>query len=163
MAVAPLIGTTPRTVKRFINTYRLLKARATDLGSFTEPREGIGDHDVVSFLLAVVTGQPSLAPVLTTLADGPPQTTVRSAIEEIPAPDAADPTVTTRSEVLEWLTAHPTLADASAARCAAWANEVRRFTFLTTAQPHHSSAASDRRMPRPTALAGAAPATATRA
>ena len=55
-AVAPLIGTTPRTVKRFVNTYRLLKGRAFDAVAFDDRHEGLGDHEVVVFLLAVVTG-----------------------------------------------------------------------------------------------------------
>jgi hypothetical protein len=59
-AVAPLMGTTPRTVKRFVNTYRLLKARADDPADFSHPQGAIGDHEVVAFLLAVVTGRPAV-------------------------------------------------------------------------------------------------------
>jgi hypothetical protein len=59
-AVAPLVGTTPRTVKRFVNTYRLLKARAADPAEFGRLQGSIGDHEVVAFLLAVVTGRPSV-------------------------------------------------------------------------------------------------------
>jgi hypothetical protein len=59
-AVAPLVGTTPRTVKRFVNTYRLLKARADDPAEFGRPQGSIGDHEVVAFLLAVVTGRPTV-------------------------------------------------------------------------------------------------------
>jgi hypothetical protein len=58
-AVAPLVGATPRTVKRFVNTYRLLKARASDPAEFDHPQGAIGDHEVVAFLLAVVTGRSS--------------------------------------------------------------------------------------------------------
>jgi hypothetical protein len=126
-AVAPLIGNTPRTVKRFVNTYRLLKARATDLVSFDQPRDGVPDHEIVAFLLAVVTGQPALTPLLTALADGTPGTTVRSALDALRTPDAAVPT----EELSTWLTAHPAVANASAARCSTWAREVRRFTFTS--------------------------------
>jgi hypothetical protein len=59
-AVAPLVGMTPRTVKRFVNIYRLLKTRAADAAGFDTPRDGFGDHEVVAFLLAVVTGYPSV-------------------------------------------------------------------------------------------------------
>lgn len=54
-SVAPLIGKTPRTVKRFLNTYRLLKARSPDPDEFAEHARG------VAFLLALVTGQSALA------------------------------------------------------------------------------------------------------
>ena len=39
-AVAPLVGMTPRTVKRFVNIYRLLKTRAADAAGFDTPRDG---------------------------------------------------------------------------------------------------------------------------
>jgi hypothetical protein len=54
-SVSPLIGTTPRTVKRFLNTYRLLKARSRHPEEFAENARGI------AFLLALVTGQSALA------------------------------------------------------------------------------------------------------
>ena len=72
-AVAPLVGTTPRTVKRFVNTYRLLKAQADDPAEFSRLQGSIGDHEVVAFLLAVVTGRPAvyqrLLPALICAAD----------------------------------------------------------------------------------------------
>jgi hypothetical protein len=127
-AVVGLIGTTPRTVKRFVNTYRLLKARATDLSSFAERRDGVADDQIVAFLLALVTGRPGFTPLLTYLANGGPQATVRSLVTAM-APDGTppDPGVT---QLLAWLDSRPALAGASAPRCAGWASEVRRFTFL---------------------------------
>ena len=54
--LAPLVGSTPRTVKRFVNAYRVLKARsplprvfAAELGSDSEYRRA-------AFLLAVLAG-----------------------------------------------------------------------------------------------------------
>lgn len=54
--LAPLVGSTPRTVKRFVNGYRVLKARspqprafATDIGPDSEYRRA-------AFLLAVLVG-----------------------------------------------------------------------------------------------------------
>jgi hypothetical protein len=68
------VGTTPRTVKRFVNTYRLLKARADDPAEFGRLQGNIGDHEVVAFLLAVVTGRPAvyqrLLPALICAPDG---------------------------------------------------------------------------------------------
>ncbi|GAA1874392.1 hypothetical protein GCM10009687_47920 [Asanoa iriomotensis] len=121
-AVAPLIGTTPRTVKRFVNTYRLLKARVKDPGEFDHPRGGIGDHEVVAFLLAVITGRPTTARALIdALAAAPENVTLGSALAD---PDPA---------VRRWLTQHPRFDNAPAHRFAEWAPEVTRFSFVRTA------------------------------
>jgi hypothetical protein len=61
--VAPLMPRTPRSVKRFVNIYRLYKAAlspdglATFLGSPAQP----GNFRAVQVLLALVTGTPGLA------------------------------------------------------------------------------------------------------
>ena len=125
--VAPLVGTTPRTVKRFVNTYRLLKARALDPSEFDEPREGIGDHEVVAFLLAVVTGHPRLAdhllPALARPRPGAGVGDVVSGLTTLPGQVAAS-----QQAVGAWLTAQG-FADLPAQRFASWAAEVARFSF----------------------------------
>ena len=59
--LAPLLGRSPRTLKRFVNVYRLIKAglTSTELAAFlrhTDKR--LGDYSAVLFLLAVDTGLP---------------------------------------------------------------------------------------------------------
>jgi len=121
-AVAPLVGTTPRTVKRFVNTYRLLKARVKDPGEFDHPRGGIGDHEVVAFLLAVITGQPAEArALLAAFCVAPANGTLESAITE---PAAALPLVH------RWVMDHPLFGNAPSHRFAEWAPEVTRFSFV---------------------------------
>jgi hypothetical protein len=92
LAVAPLVGTTPRTVKRFVNTYRLLKARADDPAEFGRPQGSIGDHEVVAFLLAVVTGRSTvyqrLLPALTCAQD---RQTLKSVVAALTLPASAPP------------------------------------------------------------------------
>ncbi|MEV6598690.1 P-loop NTPase fold protein [Actinoplanes sp. NPDC051346] len=120
-AVAPLVGTTPRTVKRFVNTYRLLKARVKDPREFDHRRGGIGDHEVVAFLLAVITGQPAAARILLTTARlASPNGSLRSATED---PDPA------LVAVHRWVEEHPRFGDAPSHRFADWAPEVARFSF----------------------------------
>jgi hypothetical protein len=124
-AVAPLVGTTPRAVKRFVNTYRLLKARSVDPRAFDSPGEGpdgaLGDHEVVAFLLAVVTGLPVGAePVLSAFIAAAPKTSAEQAVRGQTAQAEA---------VLAWFAIHRRYADAPAERYAGWAREVARYSF----------------------------------
>ena len=140
-AVAPLVGTTPRTVKRFVNTYRLLKARADDPAEFSRPQGSIGDHEAVAFLLAVVTGRPGvyqrLLPALICAPDRQTLQPVVAAMTPPPTPEqpapapagAADPAL---NDVLSWLARYPRYANAPAHRYAKWAMEVARFSFTPT-------------------------------
>ena len=123
--VASLVGTTPRTVKRFVNVYRLLKTRAADSAGFDTPRDGFGDHEVVAFLLAVVTGYPTVAGrVLGAIATCSPVTRLADAVTI--ATDADSPA----GNVLRgWLDDHPRYGTAAATRFALWAPEVGRFSF----------------------------------
>jgi hypothetical protein len=129
-AVAPLVGTTPRTVKRFVNTYRLLKARADDPAEFDHPQGGIGDHEVVAFLLAVVTGRPAVyRRLLPALKCAPDTATLQSVTVELSSAGGADPPL---ADVLTWLSGYSRYAGAPAHRYAKWATEVARFSFTPT-------------------------------
>jgi len=56
-----LLGQTPRSVKRFVNVYRLIKAVSLDQSpKFVEDRPD-ADFKLVLFLLAVLTGLPSIS------------------------------------------------------------------------------------------------------
>ena len=92
-AVAPLVGTTPRTVKRFVNTYRLLKARADDPAEFGHLQGSIGDHEVVAFLLAVVTGRPEVyRRLLPALMCAPDRETLQPVVAALTPPSPGPPT-----------------------------------------------------------------------
>jgi hypothetical protein len=91
-AVAPLVGTTPRTVKRFVNTYRLLKARADDPAEFDRLQGSIGDHEVVAFLLAVVTGRPAVYQrLMPALICAPDRQTLKPVAAALTPPTAESP------------------------------------------------------------------------
>jgi len=56
-----LLGQTPRSVKRFVNVYRLIKAVSLDrMATFVEDKPD-ADFKLVLFLLAVLTGLPAIA------------------------------------------------------------------------------------------------------
>jgi hypothetical protein len=59
--LAPLLGRSPRALKRFLNTYRLLKVRAEDPGAFLRDDEPIAPYRATLLLLALATGQPTTA------------------------------------------------------------------------------------------------------
>lgn len=56
-----LLGSTPRSVKRFVNVYRLIKASAANQGDGFVSADPNADFRVVLFLLAVVTGLSSIS------------------------------------------------------------------------------------------------------
>ena len=58
--LAPLLGRSPRALKRFLNIYRLLRSK-TYFEGFVEDRGPISDYRVVAFLLAVITSHPENA------------------------------------------------------------------------------------------------------
>lgn len=62
--LAPLIGRSPRAVKRFVNTYRLIRATvpAVELPKFTGTGDDTGEYPAVLLLLALIAGAPSCAP-----------------------------------------------------------------------------------------------------
>ncbi len=61
--LAPLLGRSPRALKRFLNIYRLLRTKAYYEG-FAENRGPLSDYRIVAFLLAVITSHPANADAL---------------------------------------------------------------------------------------------------
>jgi hypothetical protein len=62
--LAPLLGRSPRSLKRFVNIYRLIKARLTpsEHKAFTRKSDkSIADYEAVLFLLAIDTGLPRVS------------------------------------------------------------------------------------------------------
>jgi hypothetical protein len=59
--LAPLLGQTPRSVKRFVNLYWLMKSIAlTHSRSFVEPKNKSSEYKQVLLLLAILTGLPAI-------------------------------------------------------------------------------------------------------
>jgi hypothetical protein len=70
--VAPLMPRTPRSVKRFVNIYRLYKAALSTpaLARFLGTPEHAGNYRAVQVLLALVIGTPDFAKSVVSVLDG---------------------------------------------------------------------------------------------
>jgi hypothetical protein len=133
--LAALIGTTPRTVKRFANLYRILKVRALERGEhLLDGRGPWADYEILLFLLAVSTGLPDLAPPLfqaLTTARGP---TVADVLTNLVGDDGDD--LAQRRQLHSWFQDRQgrRWANLPAGRCKAWiVDDVRRFSFIIDA------------------------------
>ncbi len=62
--LSPYVGTSPRRVKRFVNTYRIVKAgiKNDDLEDFLKNINGTSQFQAVMVQLAIVVGTPHVAP-----------------------------------------------------------------------------------------------------
>jgi hypothetical protein len=143
-AVAPLVGRTPRTVKRFVNTYRLLKARTVDPADFDHADGPIGDHEAVAFLLAVLVGPPEVARIVfTALAQWTERGTLGALIAAV---DGGDTNASPLADLAAWVARHPRYSQAPVRSLATWAGEVARFSFTSPVDAPLSRRASE---PRP--------------
>ena len=62
--LSELLGRSPRSLKRFVNVYRLMKVRAPDPLDFSDPDRADADYLVVLLLLAEMIGRPDEARAL---------------------------------------------------------------------------------------------------
>lgn len=142
-AVAPLVGTTPRTVKRFVNTYQLIKASSQDPLVFADPESTPGPAGLVAFLLAVLISRPAAAHLLfealdTVAGDTDLQTvvgTLHGSSDPVagPRPETADLRQAIE-DISGWLVRNPDHASAPARDGARWAGQVARFSFTPVRQ-----------------------------
>jgi hypothetical protein len=131
--LAPLLGSTPRTVKRFVNTYRVLKSRTDDPDAFTEDVGAQSEYRVVGLLLAVVVGMEALAPHLfAALGRAGDDDTLRTVLRSCPGGDSA--AGRQRATLLEWLHDHD-LSDAPARPYAEQAPVAARYSFAALLPP----------------------------
>jgi uncharacterized protein YceK len=126
--LAPLLGRTPRTVKRFLNVYRILKVRAQDRPGFLEDVGPSSEFRLTMLLLAVASGLPALAPGLLRAIDAsPPETRLADLVVQGMRPEAQQQW----AELDAWLAAAgPAWADLSVRDLDPVSQEVRRFTFV---------------------------------
>lgn len=83
LSLAPLVGRSPRAVKRFVNTYRLIRAAVPtpELQGFLGTPQAPGTCHVVLVLLAIMVGAPDQALALERdLATSPPDQGVRELV-----------------------------------------------------------------------------------
>jgi hypothetical protein len=80
-----LVGRSPRTVKRFVNTYRIIRAGVPARRIETLLEENpVGDYKVILLLLAIVVGTPTISVELfKALRDAPPETIIDAFTEKL--------------------------------------------------------------------------------
>jgi hypothetical protein len=117
--LSPLIGATPRAVKRYINIYLLLSSMGRSR-NWPMPEQG-----QLALLLALATGLPDLAAeVLPTLTRATAQPhTLRTVL---PADTAAGAQL---ARLHTWLADHPTWHDLTLAGTDRWIDLILRFRF----------------------------------
>jgi KAP family P-loop domain len=119
-SLAPLIGDTPRRIKRFVNTSQLLLAMRPPLAHVGTPSE----RDLVCFAAAVNEGLPTVAQALFPLAAAGHTESLAVAVR------ALQGTVPAERDLLDdWLTKRPAWATVGLHRLGGRLDMVRRFRF----------------------------------
>jgi hypothetical protein len=148
-----ILGRSPRSLKRFVNVYRLLKAGLSEDGQRVLIE--LGQYRAVLFLLALVTGAPALAnAVVARLEKTRGDTPLGEAIQRL----NCDPAVTCCAEwpgVHAWLTDSRTrdLGD-TVAPLQDWLPRVRRYSFGLGELNVRLADVADERPPAPTTANG---------
>lgn len=119
--LAPLLGDTPRSVKRFVNVYQLIKSIARARGPYTND-----DARNVLFLLALATGRPAEAHTLAGAAGS--DLTIGELVEQSVGTAHAMQS-TARDPLLDWLATHDSWSSVPMAQLAPWLEPVQRFSF----------------------------------
>jgi hypothetical protein len=132
--LAPVLGRSPRALKRFVNVYRLIKAglKEHELYAFSRPRLPLCDYQAVLLLLAVDTGAPLAARLFfeTVEAGAASDESLEWLVKEIEknstTQDRAD-----WNRLRPWLTAQQEVVpkDTKLSLLAAWTNRVGRYSF----------------------------------
>jgi hypothetical protein len=91
----------------------------------------LGDHQIVAFLLALVTGHPQVAgELLPALVQTPEAVTINSLVATLSNPKDRSPVPGSAADAVRmWLAEHPDYGQTPARRCSALAQEVARFSF----------------------------------
>jgi KAP family P-loop domain len=122
----PILDSSPRGLKRYVNIYRLIKAVAIPSVSF-----GRGDAELRMFLLALLTSF-AAGPELISQIIGPAQQTELTLGELITnrvAGDSAGPASPEEGALAEWLARHPAIAECRVQAALEDARHVRLYSF----------------------------------
>jgi hypothetical protein len=113
--LAPLLGTTPRSVKRFVNVFQLVKTIAQAHGPVSQ--ESV---ERLLFLLAVSTGPPETARQLFAAIEQATESRTLATVSK---------SLTNRDAIEVWLKAHPAWRRLHVIDLQPWLEPVRRFWF----------------------------------
>lgn len=119
--LADLLGATPRTVKRFVNVYLLVKSMGRSQG------RPVPDGGQVALLLALATTMPELTDALVpALRVAAPRLPLESALR---AGSLSDPAGEQHTKLTAWLEAHPGWKEVDMSGHDRWIEIILRFTF----------------------------------
>jgi hypothetical protein len=137
-ALAPLF-TTPRSVKRFVNIYRLLRVSLwqTEIAAFDGGNGKPGDHSTVLLLLALVTNYPRLAAHLLQQAGSADLTTWQELVRRLTTATATAPEGLAADDLRDWNVLCRRLSQLDAAKLPGplapsntWKPRVVRYSFF---------------------------------
>lgn len=141
-----LLSPSPRAIKRFVNTYRLINVGIARNGA-PESDEGPHECEIRMLLLAILVAMPELSRVLQkVLREPPPGVLDPSLVAHIEEHFRASVSVRSRelglareawARVKDWIDAHEDAGwrDVPAGRFARWLDPVGWYTFNLTAAP----------------------------
>ncbi|HEX5725872.1 MAG TPA: hypothetical protein VFX98_10435, partial [Longimicrobiaceae bacterium] len=130
--LTPLLGRSPRALKRFANVYRLVKAglRAYEEREFLESAGGMADYQAVLLLLAVDTGTPQVS---RTFFEALSRTYAEPGLAPVIAQMATDPEIAAEDDwqrLQYWLRVKdPRRVPEDRGKLVSWAERVRRYSF----------------------------------
>ena len=121
-SLSPLLGDTPRRVKRFVNVFQLLMTMSTQAGrDGQKPTE----RAVVAFLAAVHDGLPSVGGTLLERLAAGTSDPLTSIVASIPSDRAENE----RTRLEDWLKQYPDWNAVPGERFRPWVDLVRRVSF----------------------------------
>lgn len=132
-SIQSLLGRSPRSVKRFFNVYRLVKSRAAPAAGDFVCAEELANYRIVMFLLAMVTGMPSISRELfrrfaAATAEETLEDVIKTVRDRVPATPETDNDL---ERITAWLAAdtHAAWRAAHPADWRPWATHVSRFSY----------------------------------
>ncbi len=127
-SLAPLLGNTPRRVKRFVNVTQLLLALPPYLDHNTQHPS---DRNIVAFLAALNSGMPTLAASLFDLVEPNSTRTLSHIVVELTPnpPDKSDTLTDEHKKLTKWLSDKPDWALLPVKRLTTRLDVVRRLSF----------------------------------
>jgi hypothetical protein len=123
----PILDSSPRGLKRYINIYRLIKAIATERSPSTK-----GEAQRRMFLLAVLTSFPYGSDIITSIADSPPphrQTLGERIVEYIDHLQTSNSNLPEGEALRNWLAGKTTIAGCPIFDTLDDARHVRLYSF----------------------------------
>jgi hypothetical protein len=132
----PLLDTSPRSLKRYINIYRLIKVVARLSPNGATPAAGPSPYEGAMLLLAIQSGLPTAGPPLvarvglTVPGPGGERARLADVVDGLAADLHDGDRRAEMASLRAWLEAHPATGDWPAPDLAPYARHVRLYSFV---------------------------------